>query len=264
MLASGKLALLSNEDFRQKTTELATELGLAVVDEVLALEYPYVLTYTAKGLALQQTGAKADGPVSVEFTEGASAYRRNKGGGELIVKAVSGNKSSKPSVLDVTAGLGRDSFVLASFGYQVTALERSPIAFNLLRDGLERARLRGLDDPELKAIAKRLEFICTDAIDYLNFIAPENPPDVVLIDPMFPHSKKSALVKKDMRAFQTIIGPDSDSDLLLQAAKNIVVHRVVVKRPKKAEFLAGEKPNFSVEGKAIRFDIYTKKSFKKN
>ncbi len=38
---------------------------------------------------------------------------------------------------------------------------------------------------------------------------------------------------------------------------------ILVKRPLKAEFLSEQKPNFSVAGKAIRFDVYTKKAFGK-
>jgi 16S rRNA (guanine1516-N2)-methyltransferase len=81
---------------------------------------------------------------------------------------------------------------------------------------------------------------------------------------MFPASKKSALVKKEMRAFHQLVGADVDSEELLALAIATAKHRVVVKRPKKAEVLAGRKPNFAVEGKAIRFDIYSHKAFDKN
>jgi hypothetical protein len=33
---------------------------------------------------------------------------------------------------------------------------------------------------------------------------------VVYLDPMFPHKQKSALVKKEMRVFQSLVGPDLD------------------------------------------------------
>lgn len=256
------LAVQINRDYLQQSKALATRLRLPLVEAtVVDATNSYVLVYTDQGLALQQTGEKADGPVYVDYLGGASTYRRNKGGGELIVKAVSGSKDIKPSVLDVTAGLGRDCFVLASWGYDVTALERSPVVFSLLEDGLERARLLG--DADLRSVVQRLQIVHTDAIPYLNERATSNPPDVVVIDPMFPPSKKSALVKKEMRAFHYVVGPDHDGSLLLEAALRAATYRVVVKRPKKAEFLAGEKPNFSLEGKAIRFDIYTKMTFAK-
>ena len=244
-----------------QSAQLADYLQLPIVTEPSELP-PYVLCYGAEGLALQQTGARADGPVRVDFVSGTSAHRRNKGGGELIVKAVAGSKTQRPSVLDATAGLGRDAFVLANWGYPVTALERSPVVFSLLQDGLNRARAQG--DLALQQVVGRIELLRQEASAYLSSVAPERAPDVVVIDPMFPPSKKSALVKKDMRAFHYLVGPDRDSTQLLQAAYRVAVHRVVVKRPKKADYLAGEKPNLSIEGKAIRFDIYTKKAFAKS
>ena len=76
-------------------------------------------------------------------------------------------------------------------------------------------------------------------------------------------SKKSALVKKDMRAFHQVGGQDADSDELLAQALQCARYRVVVKRPRKAEFLAAKKPSFQLAGKAVRFDIYTLKAFPK-
>jgi 16S rRNA (guanine1516-N2)-methyltransferase len=87
-------------------------------------------------------------------------------------------------------------------------------------------------------------------------------PDVVYIDPMFPPSKKSALVKKEMRAFHQLVGADQDSGELLEAALEVAIHRVVVKRPLKSEYVTGKKPSYSLSGKAIRFDIYALKAFK--
>jgi len=252
------LVVLDDGNFSVQSAQLADYLQLPIVSD--SGELPaYVLCYGAEGLALKQTAAKADGPVRVDFVSGTSAHRRIKGGGELIVKAVAGSKTRRPSVLDATAGLGRDAFVLANWGYPVTALERSPVVFSLLQDGLNRARAHG--DLALQAVVGRIELLHEEAGAYLSSVA--SAPDVVVIDPMFPPSKKSALVKKDMRAFHYLVGPDHDSSQLLQAAYRVAVHRVVVKRPKKADYLAGEKPNLSIEGKAIRFDIYTKKAYGK-
>ena len=241
--------------------QLADHLHLPLVSTAEANAYPYVLTYTEQGLALQQTGAKAAGPVLVNFDAGSSSHRRKFGGGELIVKAVGGNKNQLPSVLDATAGLGRDSFVLACANYSLQLCERSPIVAALLADGLQRAQQSS--DIELQQIASRMQLHHQDALAYLCNEEHGNPPDVIVIDPMFPESKKTALVKKDMRAFHTVVGADSDSDQLLCAALQLAKNRVVVKRPKKAEWLAGKKPNFSLAGKAIRFDIYSLKAFDK-
>ena len=79
--------------------------------------------------------------------------------------------------------------------------------------------------------------------------------DVVYLDPMFPHKNKSALVKKEMRVFQSLVGADLDADQLLATALKLA-HRVVVKRPDYAGYLAECKPHFSQTTKNHRFDIY--------
>lgn len=79
---------------------------------------------------------------------------------------------------------------------------------------------------------------------------------VVYLDPMFPHNDKSALVKKEMRAFRPVVGDDLDADQLLDAALAIAENRVVVKRPRKAPFLADRKPSLQFQGKSSRYDIY--------
>jgi 16S rRNA (guanine1516-N2)-methyltransferase len=188
--------------------------------------------------------------VWADFVTGALRHRRRYGGGfgQLIAKAI-GVKSS-PHVLDMTAGLGRDAFILASLGCTVTMLERSAIAAALLTDGLVRAQ----GDPELEAILARMTLIYTSAQDFLK--QAQAYYDVVYLDPMFPEQSKSALPKKDMQAFQTIIGADEDSADLLPLARHVARKRIVVKRAAHAPWLTAEKPHHSLTGKSTRFDIY--------
>jgi len=80
--------------------------------------------------------------------------------------------------------------------------------------------------------------------------------DVVYLDPMFPPRDKSALVKKEMRAFHDVVGSDDDADALLAPALKLAQKRVVVKRPGYAGFLAGVAPTMAVTGKNNRFDVY--------
>jgi 16S rRNA (guanine1516-N2)-methyltransferase len=63
-------------------------------------------------------------------------------------------------------------------------------------------------------------------------------------------------VKKEMRVLRDWVGPDRDSDALLTAARNAAHERVVVKRPKGAEPLAGLTPSGQITGRSTRFDIY--------
>lgn len=254
-----KIAVLQNAG-DEKAAQLARRLSLPLVVE--ASEALYVLMYleNGQGLALQQTGKKAPGPVQVDFDSAASTYRRTKGGGELLVKAVGGDKQSRPTVFDATAGLGRDSFVLASWGYPVTLSERSSVIAELLQDGLE----RGLqsEDPDIVEAVSRMQLKPGDSQAFLQQANRSSLPDVIYLDPMFPSSKKSALVKKEMQAFHHVVGKEADDiDELIAAALDHAVYRVVVKRPLKAEVLAGKKPSYSLKGKAVRFDVYVLKAY---
>jgi len=197
-----------------------------------------------------------ENPLLVDFAAGAVDHRRKFGGGkgQDIAKAVGLNKGFTPRVLDATAGLGRDAFALASLGCDVSMFERSPIVFALLFDGLMRAQTS--DDAEVAAIAQRMQVSC-DSLLNSTIKIPEA--DVVYLDPMFPERQKSALVKKDMRFFHSVVGDDPDADQLLQAALLIDCARVVVKRPIKAPILANVKPSHQILGKSIRYDVYVKR-----
>ncbi|AGH82123.1 hypothetical protein PCNPT3_10935 [Psychromonas sp. CNPT3] len=206
-------------------------------------------------LALEQTDDPKQGFVFVDFVAGGSAHRRKFGGGkgQAIAKAIGIKAGVELEVIDATAGLGRDAFVLATLGCNVTLVERSPVAAALLDDGLQRAYL----NLEIGAWVKqrmRLEF--ASGSEYLR----HNTTDVVYLDPMFPHKKKSALVKKEMRVFQGVIGADLDAHELLEVAIASARYRVVVKRPDHAPFLADKKPSMSIKTKKNRFDVYVKKA----
>ena len=211
------------------------------------------------GLQLVELGPQAPGPVKVDFVEGAVAHRRLFGGGtgQMIAKAVGVQPGVRPQVLDATAGLGRDAFVLASLGCNMTLIERQPLIAALLEDGLVRAR----GSAEVAAIAAQMRLLQGNAIELLSAWADEAP-QVIYLDPMFPHRDKSALVKKEMRLFRPLVGDDLDAPALLAAALALASHRVVVKRPRKAPCIDGAKPTYVLEGKSSRYDIYTKKALK--
>lgn len=192
-------------------------------------------------------------PVVIDFLSGKTAYRRKFGhaGGEAISKAVGIKKGHRPNVVDATAGWGRDAFVLATLGCRVHMIERSEVIAKLLEDGLRRAE----QDEKIGVLIKnKLSLICGESQQEL--LQPPFEPEVIYLDPMFPHKAKSALVKKDMRILQEVVGQDLDADTLLNLALTIATNRVVVKRPSYACFLAEIKPNTSIKTKKYRFDIY--------
>lgn len=212
----------------------------------------YLLILTPHHLALQNLSKRAEAPFYIDFLSGPVAFRRKKIGHEkeLLAKAVGIRGSYRPSVIDATAGLGEDSYVLACLGCHVTMLERSPLIAALLQDALERL----FNDDASKNL--KINLINTNAILFLAELDKENKPDVIYLDPMFPTRKKSALVKKEMRILREIIGEDADAKTLLEIAIKTARNRVVVKRPRLASSLSEKKPDFAITGKNMRFDIY--------
>ncbi|MBK4785080.1 MAG: 16S rRNA (guanine(1516)-N(2))-methyltransferase RsmJ [Pantoea sp. Pent] len=211
------------------------------------------LVLTTQHLELRKVDEPKLGGIFVDFVSGAMAHRRKFGGGrgEAVAKAVGIKGDYLPDVVDATAGLGRDAFVLAALGCRVRMLERHPVVAALLEDGLR----RGYEDAEIGGwLRERLTLLHVVSQQALSDIMPA--PDVVYLDPMYPHWQKSALVKKEMRVFQSLVGPDEDADALLEPARRLVKKRIVVKRPDYAPPLAGVATQSAVVTKSHRFDIY--------
>lgn len=240
--------------YSDRVVALAGVLGLPQLGEA-----EFALQLGAGGLQLQELGPDASGPVRVDFLEGAVAHRRQHGGGsgQMIAKAVGIQPGVRPVVLDATAGLGRDAFLFAQLGCQVTLIERHPLVGALLADGLARALL----DSEVGPIIQRMDLRLGNAIELIRNWS-EEPPQVIYLDPMFPHRDKSSLVKKEMRVFRPLVGGDDDAARLLDVALDLATHRVVVKRPRKAPTIDGQAPGYVLEGKSSRYDVYPKKALK--
>ena len=196
--------------------------------------------------------------IQADFIGPTVKYRRKRGGGrgEMIAKAVGFKGDNCPRVLDVTAGLGGDAFVLASAGCEVALIERVPTVRALLRNALARAAFQGQSDAGLAEIASRMQLLEFDSIEYLSALDDDSLPDVIYVDPMFPERKKSAAVKKEMQVFHRVVGADADADLLFQLALRKAGKRVVVKRPRIADTLGGVEPSHVLAGKRNRFDVY--------
>ena len=218
-------------------------------------EHAYLLLYTPDGLVLKQTGKKNPGPIMVDFTAGSMQYRLRHGGGrsQALARAVGLKKGWRPAVIDATAGLGRDAFILAYLGCHVHMIERSPILAALLKDGLQRAAKEELTG---ETVRKRLFLTHADSMDVLRKLAQDELPDVIYLDPMYPERTKSSMVKKEMRILRELAGDDNDAAELLKIAMKRSRNRVVVKRPRLAPRLNDMLPSHEISGKTSRFDVY--------
>lgn len=245
--------MVSDQTLLPKGQALSTKLGLPLVQNIPLL-CELLLQLTPERLQLKQLGPDAPGPVYAEFIGGAMGHRRRFGGGrgQLVARTMGIKKGIVPNVIDATAGLGRDSFILAQLGCPVRMVERSPIVAALLSDGLA----RGCADADVAGIIERMSLTVADAKVWLLALTEEERPDVVYVDPMHPERTKTAEVKKEMRLFRELVGCDEDDTELLRAALTVARKRVVVKRPRKAAAIAGPKPSLVMEGKSTRFDIY--------
>ena len=192
-------------------------------------------------------------PVYVDFESDALEYRSQFGGGrkQAIARAVGVKSGKMLTVLDATAGLGKDAFVLASLGCRVTMSERNPVAAALLADGLRRFKKSNSD------VAGRLLFIRNDSKQLLQQNA--GTFDVIYLDPMYPARSKSALVKKELRMLRQLVGDDLDAAVLLQAALQNAAQRVVVKRPVNATGVSPAiRPSHIIKSRNTRYDVYCK------
>ena len=186
------------------------------------------------------------------FIEGPILHRLKygKGRGQNLAKAVGFKFNKNRTIIDATAGLGYDAFILASLGANVTLIERSEKIYDLLKTAISEAQLYG---GEISKIVNRMNLLFGDSKDILPNIAPE----VVFIDTMYKERKKSALVKNDMRLVREVVGSDSDHVELINVALNNASKRVVIKQPRYAETLDNIKGcSHQILGKTIRYDVY--------
>jgi 16S rRNA (guanine1516-N2)-methyltransferase len=248
-----------DRDDEAAAQSLAQRLELPLLDTgsdpLHHTEVAAVLVVSGVSVTLQATGRGAPGPISVDFGSPAMRHRRRSGNNELLGKAVGLGKKCPLRILDTTAGLGRDSFVLADLGCEVMLCEREPVVLELLRSGMAVAKAEA--DPWLDGVIGRMRLSGGDAREMAATSLQDL--DVIYLDPMFPLRSKSAAVKKEMALFQWLLDSAArpqDADALLLWAVQQDVARVVVKRPIRAPDLATRKPSHCIAGKAVRYDVY--------
>ncbi|AXI47156.1 16S rRNA methyltransferase [Sulfitobacter sp. SK012] len=195
---------------------------------------------------------QAAGELRVDFVNGAVGHRLRFGGGrgQALAKAMGLRAGKTPTVVDATAGLGRDSFLLASLGAQVIMIERSEEMHALLDQGMQRAAQEG---GEFGEIIGRMTLLKGDAKNLL----PELSAEAILIDPMHPPRKNSALVKRELRQVREIVGTDEDAADLVRVALKNARNRVVLKWPAKADPIEGiQACSHQILGKSTRYDVF--------
>jgi len=159
--------------------------------------------------------------------------------------------AERGKILDATAGLGGDTWILAAAGFSVTAVERSPVVHRVLRDGVERAR----GDSRLATIAGRIDLHHGDAVALLQ--SSTEAWSAIYLDPMYPPKLGSALAPKPIRLVRDAVGDDLDCMALFLAAVAAHCGRIVVKRPHHAQPLCAD-PDIVFDSKLVRYDVYVR------
>ena len=247
------LVLVVGDQENSELAVLAESLQLPIENEMPS--DGFCLFMQQDMLSLIHVGDENQNALNIDFTSGAATHRREQGGGknQAVGKAIGLNKKAAPYVLDATAGLGKDAFVLAGLGCTVKMVEQSPIVGALLQDALNRAET----DCDIQHLVRNMSLVIGNSVNYMcSELLLKNPPDVVYLDPMYPERKKTAKVKKEMQILQKLLGHQDDLESLLAAALNCAKYRVVVKRPKGSSSLSAKSPTHIIESKKTRYDVY--------
>lgn len=147
------------------------------------------------------------------------------------------------TVVDATAGLGRDALVLARLGCTVTAVERVGVLAAMVTDAAAAC-----------AVADRVRVVHGDALEVLRALDEASRPQVVYLDPMFEEEGK-AQVKKEAQVLRLLGDETPPSPELLAAARAAARERVVVKRHRElAPLVPG--PSHAIDAGSVRFDVY--------
>lgn len=201
--------------------------------------------FDAKGVSLTGYGLTYQG----DFENMLHRITNGRLQHEMLVKAAKTSEMGLKGI-DATAGMGEDALLLAAYGYEMTLYEQNPVVAALLKDALRRAKKHEI----LKDVVNRMKVVEGDSSKLLKNLTYE--PQLIYLDPMFPARQKSGLINKKLQLIQKLEPPCSKEQDLFEAAIMAGPKKIIVKRPLKSPHLAEKKPNYMLQGKAIRYDCY--------
>lgn len=235
--------------WQAQDTAQAERLGLTCLAQPPQTGF-YLARDTHGRLALRHAEVPNDPGLYSTLLDAKTLTARLAGGRKSpLARALGLHRHSPVSVLDATAGLGRDAATLAALGCSVMALERQPALYALLLDAqntIQNLETRPGWWPNWQGIAQ------ADARDWLT--GQSACFDTIYIDPMFVSPRRKAAPQKAMAWLAALAGADADTPALLATARQYARRRVVVKQHNRAQPLAP--PDVQMQGRAIRFDIY--------
>ncbi|MBI2337290.1 MAG: class I SAM-dependent methyltransferase [Deltaproteobacteria bacterium] len=208
----------------------------------------FYLEKRAEGWRLVDSRCAKPRYLEINLQKGSLGYRQKRlTQSKDPLKKILGIKFPPPPntyLIDATAGLGKDAWLFAQLGLQVSAIERNELLYSLLAHALSQNTSQDF-----------LKLYFGDSRHLIPQLAKTHHPAFIYLDPMFPPRLKSALVKKNMQMLEALVGEDPDAEELLEVSLKHATQRVIVKRPIYAPPLL-KAPHFSNPGKTTRFDIY--------
>ncbi|MCP4485868.1 MAG: class I SAM-dependent methyltransferase [Gammaproteobacteria bacterium] len=196
----------------------------------------------------------ADASQSISFVHSfsrAASYQRLGSTNQAILKACNNKQRSIKTVLDLTAGWGIDSFILARRGKQVTLLEQNEVVFSIVSQSLANALLQ----KHTEIAAQQIKALRINSLDFLNSLDNNSEYDCIYLDPMFPAHRSTAKPSKEMQLLQKLTN-NLDIEACFELALTKASNRVVVKRPVKSAPFVDKPADLTYREKTIRFDVY--------
>ena len=243
------IGILKTSDLLPKILEeLQQKYSLKCFDSVNP-DYPIYLTYEKQVLGLQSQDLKQNA-ISIDFCSGQNLYLEQKGidRKQILAKAIGVSKGVNV-IWDITSGLLKDSFFFRCLGLEVFCFEQNPYIFELQIDALKRSLKFCAGSP-----ANQLKIHHKAAEEALQ--RPQQIPDAIYLDPMFPEKPKTASSKKEMQLFKILFEATSEECVvrLIEASLKVARRRVVLKRPSFAPSIG--QPQIHFQGKSVRYDVY--------
>lgn len=238
-----------HKSFMNDAQNLAKHLNIGVIDNydemTTRLKDSLILRFSKEGLSLDS------GHLSLreDYITMLPRVKADMWKHEILAKAAKFKNYDGPlRGIDATAGLGEDALILAAAGFEMTLYEQDPVIAALLKDAIR----RGKKHPELKNIVSKMKVIEGNSIELMPKLLDEV--ELIYLDPMFPERQKSSLIKKKFQVLQKLESPCMEEEELLNSAMKVHTRRIVIKRPAKGPFVANVKPDYSIDGTAIRYD----------
>lgn len=217
-------------------------------------------------------------PFYVDFSSPDFKRRRKECATELVCHAI----ANTDVVVDFTAGLGRDSILLASNGHFVQMFEKNPFICLLLQNALDRLKSERLS---LKITLAQLDSshqfneLSDSLIATIKRSGMANPRVSAYLDPLYPagYVGGKSMVKKEMQIIHELCSyfksdnssgfesmSEKEQEQMFLNALTVTNFRVVVKRPLKGTFITNKvQPSGTIKGRSQRFDIYDSKIARK-